>query len=444
MFCSGQGSYPRQKEATVTLGTLIESLLGSDLPVGLRAYDGTVLGPQDSATTVVIRSPQALARMVQAPGEIGLARAYVAGEIDVEGDIFAALALRDNLPDLHLGPRQIADATRVLGRQALRRVPPPPEEARLRGRRHSKQRDREAISYHYDVSNDFYRLILGPSMTYSCAVWSDPGSTLEQAQTDKYDLIARKLDLRAGMRLLDVGCGWGGMVMRAADHYGADALGITVSTQQQEWGAKAIAERGLTGQAAVRLEDYRDIDAPPFDAISSIGMFEHVGLSQLRTYFDRLYQLVRPGGRVLNHGISQPGKRAPLVTGGWSAAIDALPSLRGNGFKRTSFIDRYVFPDGELHEVGAVVSAMQAAGFEVRHVESLREHYGLTLRAWVANLEANWDAAAEAVGLGRARVWRLYMAACALNFEAGRTSIHQVLAVRPDGGTSGVPLRPAF
>jgi cyclopropane-fatty-acyl-phospholipid synthase len=428
----------------VTLGTFIESLLGADLPVGLRAYDGTVLGPTDAAATVVINSPRALARIVQSPGELGIGRAYVTGEIDVEGDIFAALALRDNLPNLHVGPRQVVEATRVLGLQVLHRVPPPPEEARLRGRRHSRQRDRAAISYHYDVSNEFYGLVLGPSMTYSCAVWRDPHGTLEQAQTNKYDLIARKLDLHAGMRLLDVGCGWGGMVMRAAEHYGVDALGITVASQQQEWAAKAIAERGLISQAAVRLEDYRDIDEQPFDAISSIGMFEHVGLSQLRTYFDRLFQLVRPGGRVLNHGISQPAHSPEATKGRWSGAVAALPSLRQAGFGHTSFIDRYVFPDGELHEVGSVVSAMQGAGFEVRHVESLREHYALTLRAWVANLEANWDAAVEAVGVNRARVWRLYMAACAVNFEAGRTSIHQVLAVRPDGASSGVALRPGF
>jgi len=428
----------------VTLGSLIESLLGSDLPVALRAYDGTVLGPPDSKATVVINSPQALARMIQAPGELGLGRAYVTGEIDVEGDIFAALALRDHLPRIHLGPRHIAEAAQVLGRQVFHRVPPPPEEARLHGRRHSRQRDRAAISYHYDVSNDFYRLVLGPSMTYSCAVWKDPKGTLEEAQTNKYDLIARKLDLKAGMRLLDVGCGWGGMVMRAAEHYGVEALGITVATQQQEWAAKAIAERGLTGQASVRLEDYRDIDEPPFDAISSIGMFEHVGLSQLRTYFDQLFQLVRPGGRVLNHGISQPAKSHDAIKGSWSPPLPRLPTLRQAGFGRSSFIDRYVFPDGELHEVGSVISAMHGAGFEVRHVESLREHYALTLRAWVANLEANWDSAVDAVGLARARVWRLYMAACAINFEAGRTSVHQVLAVRPDGGSSGFPLRPGF
>jgi cyclopropane-fatty-acyl-phospholipid synthase len=234
------------------------------------------------------------------------------------------------------------------------------------------------------------------------------------------------------------------MVMQAAERYGADALGITVAAQQQEWAAKAIAERGLTGQAAVRLEDYRDVNDQPFDAISSIGMFEHVGLSQLHVYFDRLYQLVRPGGRVLNHGISKPGESPGPPKTGWSGAVASLPRPRHAGFRRSSFIDRYVFPDGELHEIGVVVSAMQRAGFEVRHVESLREHYGLTLRAWVANLEAQWDEAVEAVGLGRARVWRLYMAACAINFEEGRTAIHQVLAVRPDGGSSGLPLRPAF
>jgi cyclopropane-fatty-acyl-phospholipid synthase len=428
----------------VTVGTLIESLLGSDLPVGLRAYDGTSIGPPDGGATIVIRSPKALARIVQAPGELGFSRAYVAGDLDVEGDIFSVLKLRDAWPGIHLSPHQWLDAARLVGRDGLHRVPPPPEEAHLHGRRHTRQRDRAAISYHYDVSNEFYRLILGPSMTYSCGVWNDASATLEAAQTNKYDLIARKLDLHAGARLLDVGCGWGGMVLRAIEAYQADAVGVTLSTQQQEWAAKTIAERGLTGRAQVRLEDYRDVHDGPYDAISSIGMFEHVGLSQLKVYFDRLYQLLRPGGRVLNQGISRPGHRPGDRQPRWPSALPALPDLRPSGFSRTGFLDRYVFPDGELHEVGAVVSVMQDAGLEVRHVESLREHYALTLRAWVGNLEASWDAAVDAAGAARARVWRLYMAASALNFEAGRTAIHQVLAVKPDGGRSGMALRPGF
>jgi cyclopropane-fatty-acyl-phospholipid synthase len=428
----------------VTVGTLIEGVLGSDLPVALRAYDGTSIGPPDPPATIVIRSPLAVARIVQAPGELGFGRAYVAGDLDVEGDIFAVLELRDRWDDIRLRPEQWVEAVRLVGRDGLHRVPPPPEEAHLHGRRHTRQRDRAAISYHYDVSNDFYRLILGPSMTYSCAVWTEGTTSLAEAQANKYDLIARKLDLREGARLLDVGCGWGGMVLHAIDHYGAQAVGVTLSSQQQEWAAKTIAERGLAGRAQVRLEDYRDVHDGPYDAISSIGMFEHVGLSQLRTYFDQLYTLVRPGGRVMNHGISRPGRGPDHRRRLWPTTLPSLPNLRPASFERSSFIDRYVFPDGELHEVGAVISVMQDAGLEVRHVESLREHYGLTLRAWVANLEANWDAAVAAAGSARARVWRLYMAASALNFERGGGAIHQVLAVRPDGGRSGLPLRPTF
>jgi cyclopropane-fatty-acyl-phospholipid synthase len=420
------------------LGQLIEDLVGSDLPVAIRAYDGTTVGPPAAPATVIVRSPDALARMVQAPGELGFARAYVAGELELEGDIFAALRLRDRLPDVQLSPAQWLDAARLLGRQVFRRLDLPPEEARLHGLRHTKQRDREAVSYHYDLSNDFYQLVLGPSMTYSCAIWTSPSISLEEAQTNKYDLIARKLGLQAGMRLLDVGCGWGGMVMHSVNRYGTGSVGVTLSTKQHDWAEKAIAESGLSGRARVSLRDYRDVDDGPYDAISSIGMFEHVGLVGLRDYFRRLYSLAKPGGRVLNHGISSPPS-----PGGGRLRVPSPLRLR-SGFGRTGFIERYVFPDGELLPVGTVVSAMEEAGFEVRHVESLREHYALTLRAWVANLENNWEAAIDAVGAGRARVWRLYLAAAALNFEAGRTGINQVLAVKPAAGASGLPLRQSF
>jgi cyclopropane-fatty-acyl-phospholipid synthase len=425
----------------MTVAQLIESLLGSDLPVAIRAFDGTTVGPTDAAATLVVRSSNALTRLVQAPGELGFGRAFVTGELDVEGDIFAALALRDRLPTVRLRGRQWIDAARIVGPAALRPLRPPAEEARLHGRRHTKERDRAAVSYHYDVSNDFYRLILGPSMTYSCGVWADPNVGLDRAQAAKYELICRKLDLQPGQRLLDVGCGWGGMVTHAAVHHGASSVGVTLARRQQEWAAKAIAEAGLGSQVQVRLEDYRDIQDDRYDAISSIGMFEHVGLARLREYFDRLYRLVKPGGRVLNHGISRQTIE-PVPVGGqrFQFRPDWLPPRsRFNGF-----LDRYVFPDGELHAVGTVVSIMEEAGFEVRHVESLREHYALTLRAWVANLEANWDDAVEAAGPGRARIWRLYMAASALNFEASRSSIHQIVAVRRDGSSSGFPLRPTL
>ena len=434
----------------MSLATLVEGMLGSDVPIGLRGYDGSLLGPPDPPATIVINSPDAVARIVQAPGELGFARAYVAGDIDIEGDIFAALRLRDTFPNMKLTRHQWMEAARLIGGSALRRLPPPPEEARLHGRRHSQARDRAAVSFHYDVSNDFYRLVLGPTMTYSCGVWTDESIGLDQAQTNKYELICRKLGLEPGHRLLDVGCGWGGMVMHAANRHGVDAVGVTLSTRQQEGAAKSIAEAGLGSSAQVRLQDYRDVDDGPYDAASSIGMFEHVGLVRLRQYFDRLYRLLRPGGRLLNHGISRPPRPPGAKPPSWPTPVAQLTEITrraratGAGFKRDSFIDRYVFPDGELHEVGAVISVMQDVGFEVRHVEGLREHYGLTLRAWVANLEANWDAAVRAAGPARARVWRLYMAASALNFEAGRTAIHQVLAVKPDGGRSGLPFRPSF
>jgi cyclopropane-fatty-acyl-phospholipid synthase len=416
----------------VTVARALEAVLGPDLPIAVRAYDGSRLGPADAPATLLIRSPNVFRRLVTAPGELGLGRAYVSGELDVEGDLYAALAaLRDRIPNPRaFGARQWADVLGLAGsslvRSGLRPLPIPPEEAHLRGARHSKQRDAAAIAHHYDVSNAFYRIVLGPSMTYSCAVWERPDVALEQAQAAKYELVCRKLGLEHGMRLLDVGCGWGGMVLHAASHHGVRAVGVTLSRRQAEWAEKAVAEAGLAERVQIRYQDYRDVADGPFDAISSIGMFEHVGLSQLRTYFGGLRRLLRPGGRLLNHGISRP------------------PNAGRTRFGPNGFIDRYVFPDGELHEVGSVVSTIQRAGLEVRHLESLREHYALTLRAWVRNLEAGWDEAVAEVGSGRARVWRLYMAASALNFEVGRTQVHQVLAVRLDRGRSGLPLRPRF
>jgi cyclopropane-fatty-acyl-phospholipid synthase len=407
------------------LAAAIGRLLGNDLPVAVECYDGSRIGPGDSDSTLVVRSPLALRYALTAPGELGFARAYVSGELDVEGDIFDVLALRDNLPDVHLGPAEWLDLARLAGTSGLRPLPPPPEEARLHGRRHSKERDAAAIAHHYDVSNDFYRIVLGPSMTYSCGVWSDPNGTLEDAQTAKHELVCRKLGLEPGMRLLDVGCGWGSMAIHAARHHGVRAVGVTLSQRQAEWARRAVREAGLADRVDIRVQDYRDVHDGPFDAISSIGMFEHVGVARLDEYFTALHHLIRPGGRVLNHGIARP------------ASKHARPR-----FARRSFIDRYVFPDGELHEIGSVVSRLQLTGLEARHVEGLREHYALTLRAWVRNLEASWQQVVGEVGAGRARVWRLYMAACAMNFESARTQIHQVLAVRENKGESGFPLRP--
>jgi cyclopropane-fatty-acyl-phospholipid synthase len=412
----------------MALAALVDDVLGGGLPIAVEAYDGSRSGPVDAPATIVIRSPDALRRIVTAPGELGLARAYVSGDLELQGSIWALLELRDRIPDVQLEPKTMLRLVRELGGwREVRPLPPPDEEVRLRGWRHSKARDAAAISHHYDVSNAFYRLVLGPSLTYSCAVWHDPDDTLEAAQANKYELICRKLDLRPGMRLLDVGCGWGGMVMHAAQNHSVQAVGITISRQQAELAEKRVAEAGLSDQVQIRVQDYREVADGPFDGISSIGMFEHVGEARLAEYFECLQRLVRPEGRLLNHGISRPARSEKA----------RLP--------RRSFINRYVFPDGELHEVGRVISITQDAGFEVRHVESLREHYALTLRRWVANLEAHWDEAVSEVGAPRARVWRLYMAGSAVNFEAGRSQVHQVLSVpREPGGVSGLPLRPVF
>ncbi len=419
-----------------TLSELITGLLGPEPPVRIRCWDGSEIGSRDTTSVIVVRSPDALRRLLWAPNELGLGRAYVAGDLDVEGDVYELLGLRERLGDeaageeihLRLGPAGWWRTVRAAARLGIVGPPPAPpaEEARLRGRRHDPERDAAAIAHHYDVGNDFYRLVLGESMTYSCAYWEHPDTTLEEAQAAKYELVCRKLGLRPGQRLLDIGCGWGGMVLHAAREHGVEAVGVTLSKEQADHARRRVAEAGLEDRVRIVRTDYRAITDGPFDAISSIGMFEHVGLGRLAEYFDDLRQLLRPGGRLLNHGISRPPG----------------PSR----FDRRSFIERYVFPDGELHEVGTVVSAMQRQGFEVRDVESLREHYARTLRAWVANLEGEWDRAQRLVGPPRARIWRLYMAGSAVNFEAGRTSIHQVLAVRPhpDGRSDMPPTRESF
>jgi cyclopropane-fatty-acyl-phospholipid synthase len=407
---------------------LVAHLLGDGLPLSIDAYDGSHAGPATAPRTrVVVRSPMALRRIAGAGGELGMARAYVAGDIDVDGDRFEVARIGQRLEGLHVSVRALLSLLRAIGPALLRWPRTPREEAQLAGRRHSRRRDAAAISFHYDVSEDFFRVVLGPSMAYSCALFTGDGQSLEQAQDAKHELVCRKLALRPGMRLLDVGCGWGSLVMHAARRYGVQAVGVTISRRQAAAAARRVAEAGLQDRVQIRLQDYRDVDDGPYDAISSIGMFEHVGAARLASYFAGLRALIRPGGRLHNHGISR----------GHGAGLDGPAH-----FKRGSFMDRYVFPDGELHEVGRVVSILQRAGFEARHVESLREHYARTLRHWVQNLEAGWDAAVRQGGTARARVWRLYMAACAIGFETNRTSLHQILAVPANPRPSGLPPRP--
>jgi cyclopropane-fatty-acyl-phospholipid synthase len=403
---------------------IISGVVGPDVPVRVIGYDGSKAGPDSSEMALRITSPRALARLAAAPGTLGLARAYVEGEIEVEGDVYELL---DAMADLTLNDNisradQLRLARRLLPIWLRHRPPPPDLEFRPPGRLHSKARDRKVISHHYDVSNRFYEWVLGPSMAYTCAVYPTDTATLEEAQAAKHELVAQKLALGPGMRLLDVGCGWGGMVMHAAAEHGVKALGVTLSRNQAEWAQAEITRRGLDGLAEVRHLDYRDAPESEFDAISSIGLTEHIGKAQLPNYFSSLYARLRPGGRLLNHCITQP----------------RTPTKR----RLDPFIARYVFPDGQLEPVGHLVTVMNDVGFEIRHEENLREHYARTLAGWGANLEAHWDEAVAEVGIGRAKVWRLYMAASRLGFDRDNIQLHQVLGVKLlDHGRSGFPLR---
>ncbi len=416
----------RRPSAARILEPLLRQLLGRDLPVRFVFWDRSELGPDKAPGTIRLRSPNVLRRIVWSPDELGLARAFVAGEMDVEGDLHETLEslARAVSSTARLRPRALATALGAalsLGALGLP-LPPPDAETRPRGHRHSKGRDASAIGHHYDVGNDFYALFLGPSMTYSCARFPTESSSLEEAQESKHDLVCRKLGLaeRPGKRLLDVGCGWGSLVIHAASRYRAEAVGITLSRQQAERARARVEEAGVAGEVEIRLQDYRDLAGESFDAISSVGMFEHVGSDQTARYFSTLRSLLGPGGRLVNHAISKVGSSR----------------LQGR-----TFMHHYVFPDGELIDVGEVVLAMERAGFEVRDVESLREHYARTLRAWVANLEAQLDKATALAGAERTRVWRLYMAASANNFERGRLGVHQVLGVVDSAeGWSGMPL----
>lgn len=424
---------------TTTLADVLDTLADTStgpLPFRLEAYDGSKTGPDDAAYTLRLLDEKATRYIATAPSSVGLARAYVAGDLELDGvhpgDPYPLLrALAD---DLHLRrptPSEAISLVRGLpggGLGLLRPPEPPPEEHRSRlrrladGLRHSRGRDAQAISHHYDVSNRFYELVLGPSMTYTCACYPSLGATLEEAQENKYRLVFDKLGLTAGDRLLDVGCGWGGMVRYAARR-GVRALGVTLSREQADWAQAAIEAEGLGDLAEVRFSDYRDVTERDFDAVSSIGLTEHIGVGNYPAYFHDLRERLRPEGRLLNHCITRRENT--------------------QGFRAKGFIDRYVFPDGELTGAGRIILEAQNAGIEVRHEENLREHYAMTLRDWCANLVQHWDECVAEVGVGTARVWGLYMAGSRLAFERGEIELHQVLGVRQGpGGESGFPLRP--
>ena len=417
----------RRPPVATTVSRLLPRISGGRLPalpVPVRFWDGSVLpagagsGPPAAVVTV---SRRAVAHLLHAPGQLGLARAWVDGSLGVEGDLEAVIAARHELDGAGLSHRDLAlmalAAVRAGGPAVLRRPPVPGIEARVNGNRHSERRDSEAVRHHYDLSNDFYRVVLGPSMVYSCAYFSDPADSLERAQERKLDLICRKLMLSPGLRLLDIGCGWGSLALHAAERYGVEVLGVTLSEPQAAHAREGAADRGLERRARFEVADYRELSGH-FDRISSVGMFEHVGQAQLTDYFARIRRMLAPGGLLLNHGIGRLAPHAPQTD---------------------DFVARYIFPDGELLPLSEVIASVQAAGLESRDVESLREHYPLTLRAWVANLRTARRQATALVGAERVRAWELYMLASALGFEDAEITVYQVLATRA-GASHGLPL----
>ena len=428
---TSRGTIDRRRGLARKILDAARAALPADSPLTLGLAGDPATQPA-SAARVVVHGPDAVGRLLWPPSPDTFGEAYLRGDIDIEGDIWTAIDAGQALDVRRLGwdlPR-IARMAIELRRHAgpapiLRR------RARLHGRRHSKARDLAAIRFHYDVGNEFYSLWLDRRLTYSCAYFETPAATLDDAQEAKLDLICRKLRLEPGMRLLDIGCGWGSLVQYAAERHGVEAVGITLSAAQAEWAESEIGRRGLQARATVAIRDYRDLDGlGTFDAVASVGMFEHVGRERLAEYFGAAFKALRPGGLFLNHGIATTAARGGLRPG-W---------LRfGDG----GFVGRYVFPDGELVTVEDASRFGRRAGFEVIDVQSLRPHYALTLKAWVERLEASAERARELVGDEVFRTWRIYMAASRRGFEDGTLDVAQLLLARPDvAGPALLPLRP--
>ena len=418
-FVSDQAAY-------LTL-RLLKKLFTGDVAqqVGVRLWDGTCW-PDDAPhpVTLVLKHPGALRAMLLPGTEVGLGEAYLYDDFDIEGDIESVFRLADVLAattlnwrkKLHIG-RDLVRLPADKRRRQTQRGP-----ARLSGQKHSIQRDRQAVTFHYDVSNDFYALWLDQRMVYSCAYFHSTTDDLDTAQEQKLDYICRKLRLTSGQRLLDIGCGWGGLVIYAAQHYGVDATGITLSQPQAELANQRITDANLSDRCRVEVCDYRQVnELEGYDALVSVGMFEHVGAALLTSYFAKAWQLLKPGGILLNHGIASRATDKPQ-----------------NG---PTFSNTYVFPDGELTPINVTLHAAEETGFEVRDVESLREHYVLTLRHWVNRLETQHDLALKFVDEPTYRVWRLFMSGSAYGFSTGRLNLYQALLVKPDlQGHSRLPL----
>lgn len=406
----------QQDRLTARNIALLETIFGERFLRGfdVRLWDGSILPSRDITRTftLLVNSPEALRTAFTPPVDLNAGRAFVEGQLDVEGDLPSAVSAF-NAADVDRSLARTLHAGYLLSRLPRAGNGNGSSPARLRGEMHSRERDRAAITYHYDHPVQFYESFLDRSMAYSCAYYESPAMDLEAAQLAKLDYIARKLRLRRGMTLLDIGCGWGALVIHAARAYGANVLGITLSARQRDETQRRIELAGLSETARVELRDYRDLQGVTFDRIASIGMVEHVGLAQLPAYFETVLRALRPGGLFLNHGIAE---QSPGRSGG----------------KARGFVDRYVFPDGELVAIGKSLEIAERCGFEVRDLENLREHYVRTLRAWVENIERHRDAAIEAAGARAYRTWRLYMAGSAANFAAANIGLFQALLARPD------------
>lgn len=387
----------------------------------IRLWDGTnIPAREDELFTLCVNHPGALRTAFKPPIDLNAGRAFAAGLLDIEGDIEAAV---DELLHVMAHPGGAAMMQLAL---LLRRLPaahlPHLREAHLRGKKHSPERDRAAIGFHYDQPVEFYRTFLDSNMVYSCAYFDDGVTDLEAAQTAKIDHVLRKLRLNSGERLLDIGCGWGALIVRAANTFGAYVLGVTLSDRQEEEARRRIEAEGLQDRVRVERWDYRQLPSTTFDKIASIGMVEHVGRERLPEYFSTAFNLLKPGGLFLNHGIAHQNRSE-------------------KDGKAAGFMDRFIFPDGELETIGDSLQAAQAAGFEVRDVENLREHYTRTLRMWVANIERNRESAIALAGDQSYRAWRLYMAGSAQGFRSGRLGLFQSLLAKPERDGS-VPLPP--
>lgn len=406
----------------------------------VRLWDGTVDRGANAnpSFTLVLNRPAALRRMLLPPNELSIVESYIAGDVDIDGSMEAASNLGEAIGGRLRSPLAVAKLVRMVvglpGKAeddlADTRFP---EQARKLGPRHTPVRDAAAIHFHYDVGNNFYKLWLDRRMVYSCAYFRSPDDTLDQAQAAKLDLICRKLRLKPGERLLDIGCGWGGLIIYAAEHYGVDATGITLSENQATLARERIEKAGLGSRCRVAIRDYRTLtESDNYDKIASVGMVEHVGITHLPVYFASAYRALKPGGLFMNHGIVSLGEARPK-------------SVREKIFRKfwraDAFIDKYVFPDGKLTAAHDVIAAAEGAGFEVRDVESLREHYAMTLRHWVRSLEEKTQDATALVGNHTFRVWRLYMAASANAFATAAINILQTLLAKPDKrGHSSIPL----